>query len=155
MIQEAARYWLYIHTMKLWSCHEKTYAALFQFIFAAPHYRASTRKNVVETIETGTCKERCVVLELAVWKFLCTMQCPNNLRGILDVSEWCQRGWKIPKTQARRSNAFHIFITSVLPFMDLYGALVPKSTLLRNHCSHEPYDTPKESKNGSTEEMTM
>jgi hypothetical protein len=118
MIQEAARYWSYVHTMKLWSCHEKIYAALFQFIFAAPHYRASARKNVVETIGTCTRKEQCVMLELAVWKFLCTMQCPSNLRGILDVSEWCKRGWKIRKTQARRSNAFHIIITSVLPFMD-------------------------------------
>jgi hypothetical protein len=39
-------------------------------------------------------------------------------RQILDMSEWCRRGWKIRKQEVRSYNAFHIIISSVLPFLD-------------------------------------
>jgi hypothetical protein len=116
LIREAAWYCSYVQTMLLWSYQEQIYAALFQFIFAA--HRANARKNVVQLIETCSQKERCVLLELAVWKFLCTMQCPNNLTDALAWSDWSRTGWKIRKPEMRRSNAVHIIMTSVLPFMD-------------------------------------
>jgi hypothetical protein len=120
LIHEAALYWSYVCTMELWGDRDAISAALFQFIFSDPSHHKATRKAVVQLLHTGSRKEQCAILELAVWKFLCTMQCPTNLHGILDMSEWCRRGWKIRKAEVRqgRSNDLHVIITSVLPFLD-------------------------------------
>jgi hypothetical protein len=118
LIQEAAVYWSCIRTMELRIDREKISAALFQFIVADPGHVGAARSAVIQLLDVASRKERCVALELAVWKFLCTMQCPGNLKGILDMTEWCRRGWKIRKQETRHSNAFPIIISSVLPFLD-------------------------------------
>jgi hypothetical protein len=117
LIQGAAAYWSYAHAMRLVD-QEKICAALFQFIFADFDRIEVNRSKVVQLLDVGSRKEQCIVLELAVWKFLCTMRSPDNLKGILDMTEWCHHGWKIRKQETRHSNAFHIIISSVLPFLD-------------------------------------
>jgi hypothetical protein len=119
LIRETAAYWSYACEMQLESDREKICAALFEFIFADDDNTEAARSNVVQLLDAGSRREQCIVLELAIWKSLCTMQYPNNLHGILDMFEWCRRGWKIRKQEARhRSNEFHVIISSVLPFLD-------------------------------------
>jgi hypothetical protein len=119
LIREAAAYWSYACEMHLESDREKICAALFEFIFADDDNMEAARSNVVQLLDAGSRQEQCLVLELAIWKSLCTMQYPNNLHGILDMFEWCRRGWKTRKQEARkRSNEFHVIISSVLPFLD-------------------------------------
>jgi hypothetical protein len=119
LIREAAAYWSYACEMQLESDREKIGASLFEFIFAHDNNVPAARSNVVHMLDVGSRKAQSVVLELAIWKALCTMQYPNNLNGILDMFEWCRRGWKIRKQQARqRTNEFHVIISSVLPFLD-------------------------------------
>jgi hypothetical protein len=118
-IREAAAYWSYACEMQL-ECYQETIcAALFKFIFADYSEEQAARDTIVQLLDVSSRREQCIVLELAVWKCLCTMQCPDNLAGILDVLEWCRRGWKIRKQEARQcSNEFHVIISSVLPFLD-------------------------------------
>jgi hypothetical protein len=119
LIHEAAAYWSYACAMQLESDREKVGACLFEFIFADDCDMEAARDAIVHVLDAGSRREQCVVLELAVWKSLCTMQFPDNLNGILDVFEWCRRGWKIRKQETRqRSNDFHVIISSVLPFLD-------------------------------------
>jgi hypothetical protein len=112
--------------MKLTSDREAICAALFEFIFADSSDVTAARDTIVQLLSVGSRKEQCVVLELAIWKALCTMQYPDNLHGVLGVLEWCRRGWKIRKQEARqrRSNEFHVIISSVIPFLD--SLVVPR-----------------------------
>jgi hypothetical protein len=86
-IREAAAYWSYACTIQLGD-QEKICAALFRFIFADVDHQQAARNSIVELLDIGNRKAQCVVLELAVWKFLCTIQCPGNVSGILELSEW-------------------------------------------------------------------
>jgi hypothetical protein len=51
-------------------------------------HQQAARNSIVELLDIGNRKAQCVVLELAMWKFLCTIQCPGNVSGILELSEW-------------------------------------------------------------------
>jgi hypothetical protein len=116
---EAAAYWSYACEMQLESDREKICAALFEFIFDDIDNMEAARSCVVQLLDASSRQEQCVLLELAIWKSLCTMQYPNNLHGILDMFKWCRHGWKTRKQEARqRSNEFHVIISSVLPFLD-------------------------------------
>jgi hypothetical protein len=64
-IQEAAVYWSCIRTMELWIDREKVSAALFQFIFADPGHLGAARNAILQLLDAGSQKERCIVLELS------------------------------------------------------------------------------------------
>jgi hypothetical protein len=119
LIREASLYWRLVQTMNIQSDRERLCTAIFHFVFADPGNVDAARNKTLQLMNVSFRREQCFVLELAVWKYVCTMRGPtSNAAGVLAWSNWYREGWKTRKLEVRRSNAFHVILTAVIPFLD-------------------------------------
>jgi hypothetical protein len=106
-------------------------AGLFRYLTApaSPNERdddSAARRVQLEPaqkmLEQYECKERLVILALAVWKAQCLESLSTNghtgLTSVLEyLKQWTQSGWKVHKAEHRNSSAIDIVVQAVIPFL--------------------------------------
>jgi hypothetical protein len=117
LIREAAVYWTIAQTLHLCKDREHLSTAIVQFIFSNSEDVGAARSKILQAINVCNRREQCVLLELAVWKSLCTVHRPSNANDVLAWSDWFR------KSEVRSSNAVHVIMTAVIPFLDFLVTL--------------------------------
>ena len=71
-------------------------------------------RNIIDHFEQ---MERLSLLELAVWKALCTLEHPFPMMNLKEIRAWETEGWKAAKSRFRRHRGINIILSQVVPFL--------------------------------------
>ena len=78
---------------------------------------ASALKDSWQLLDHFEEMERLSLLELAVWKALCSNNFPSPMRNLLEVWDWQKTGWKSVKSKFRQDRGINIILSGVVPFL--------------------------------------
>jgi hypothetical protein len=97
---------------------DKVYIKLFWYMLSNPSKSTEQLEEVKVMVAKLKYRERVALLELAVWKSVCTMHTSKREMEVEEWMDWFRKGWKADKNQVRSSNDIRVIMTSVLTFLD-------------------------------------
>jgi hypothetical protein len=115
-IQESSEYWPLVRQIHSGRDQTKALAAQFRFLFGNLCEEERIKADMVCFISKCIIKECLTVLTLAVWKALCTMRAPRDVRDIYAWNLWCSEGWKVHKADVRSTREVRTILSFVSPF---------------------------------------